>query len=262
MCLLLASLSVPLTRSFAQANRITFVQSTLDTDLDGWTSNTPAEATWSATGGDPGGFIRFQDASAVQTYITAPPKFLGDYSGLNGAGSIQFEHRIFQETQLIDLYPYEVRLSGPGGAATWDGPTPAGTNDWTTISAPLDLAAWSVTGGAWTDLLTNIDRLEINIELAQNDNHFAVTDIEGIDNVQVVPFLQLPPPNLSIQATNNNRVTLAWPSMYPNYVLLQSLGLGAANWVLNTDPVTASNGISSVTVGSEASALFFRLGQR
>ena len=43
--------------------------STFDTDLDGWTSNTPAEIEWAPTGGNPNGYVQFNDATGNTTYI-------------------------------------------------------------------------------------------------------------------------------------------------------------------------------------------------
>jgi hypothetical protein len=111
-------------------------ESTFDTSLDSWTSNTPAQISWSKTGGNPGGFILFEDVTNDWTVVDAPKTFLGNYTALNGVGTISFDHKIIAETGIQSLSPYEVDLSGPGGSATWLGTTPKGVTGWVTENVP------------------------------------------------------------------------------------------------------------------------------
>jgi PEP-CTERM motif len=171
-----------LTPSSCQADVI--ASTTFDNDLGGWTSNTPAQVTWSSTGGNPGGFANFLDATGAGTYIIAPSQYLGDYQtlGLNGTGTISFDHKIIAETGVIQYNPYEVFLAGPGGAATWEGSTPTGLTPWVTQTATLNTSdGWTVTSGSWSGLMNNVTSLEIQIELVKNQDNSV--DQEGIDNV-------------------------------------------------------------------------------
>jgi hypothetical protein len=97
------------------ASRALGVASTFDSGLDGWTSNTPAEISWQASGGNPGGYVRFTDVSGDSTEIYAPAKFLGDWSGLDEVGLIAFDHRIYRVGVNPTFWPYRIALTGLGG---------------------------------------------------------------------------------------------------------------------------------------------------
>ncbi len=154
---------------------------TFDSNMDGWTSNNP-DAFWDSPGGNPGGYVRFDDATAGFTNLYAPAKFLGDWSELDGGGSISYDFK------MIDIgpgsfHPHEILIFGSDGEqALWYGPTPTGPTDWLTIRAPLDEIEWSISGGNWATLLSHVTELRIRMD------HTATTpDIEGLDNVVLIP---------------------------------------------------------------------------
>jgi hypothetical protein len=64
MAAALAALTAPV-----QAGII--ASSTFDTGLGDWTSNTPSQIAWQSTGGNPGGYIQFTDASSASTVCLA-----------------------------------------------------------------------------------------------------------------------------------------------------------------------------------------------
>jgi hypothetical protein len=158
-------------------------ESTFDTSLDGWTSNTPSQISWSKTGGNPGGFMLFEDATGDSTVVDAPSAFLRNYSALNGVGTISFDDKVIAETGIQSISPYEIDLSGPGGSATWTGATPKGVTGWVTLNVPLVQSDWKIDSGTWKGLLANVTQLQIPIELVTNDTIPGDTDHEGIDNV-------------------------------------------------------------------------------
>ena len=67
--LLLSTLSLPPAIAFGQVNRITYVQSTFDTDFDGWTSNTPEETAWSETALHSSGWNRGSERSLLDSSL-------------------------------------------------------------------------------------------------------------------------------------------------------------------------------------------------
>jgi hypothetical protein len=75
-----------------------------------------------------------------------------------------------------------VKISGPGGSALWQGATPSGATDWVSLSAPIMESEWTVTG-TWLDLLSNVDALQIRIEMVDNDS--GPRDVTGLDNIQL-----------------------------------------------------------------------------
>jgi hypothetical protein len=182
----LACLASP--QVFAASADTVLAKSTFATDLDGWTSNTPAEIAWQATGGNPSGVVVFSDQTNAGTYIEAPAKFLSPaipYAKLSGKGYISWQHKIGKESGVNAVGPYEIRLSGPGGAAKFDGSVPPVTpSAFQTIAAPLLEANWTVTSGTWSALLANVTDMQIDIELVSNNT--TNEDVEYIDNVEVV----------------------------------------------------------------------------
>ena len=174
------------------------IQSTFDTGLDGWTSNTPSEISWGSSEGNPGGYVRFTDNSGSYAGIFAPSEFLGDWSALDGIGSISFDHKIFNTGPNPTFVPYRIEISGPGGTALWEGDTPNGTTDWPTspeqtVIAPLSEVAWSLTAGSWSALLSDVSQLSIKIEAVSNPSG-GTPEICGIDNVQLDPPEPVPEP--------------------------------------------------------------------
>jgi hypothetical protein len=185
---LLGMVFIALMTTVARAG--TLASSTFDTDLDGWTSNTPSQVVWESTGGNPGGFAQFTDATPDTSLIFAPGQFLGNYISQNVTG-ISFDFNVIAESNVLNVYPYEIDLSGPGGSASWFGATPSATNfptGWVNVSAaitdtPSAPNGWTVTNGTWQGLLGNVTSLDIPIELVNNDQVQGWVDEEGIDNV-------------------------------------------------------------------------------
>ena len=178
---LLSTLCAMLFALSHSSHAATIAMSTFDSNLDGWTSNIPTEISWSSIGGNPGGYARHEDSTGNATFLLAPSSFLGDWSSLNGTGTISFDHKIFSAgTGINNFVAYQVAISGPDGSAIWLGSTPNQATDWLSITAPIVETSWSVTG-TWLDILSNVDTLQIRIELVANDGN----DISGLDNIQL-----------------------------------------------------------------------------
>ncbi len=47
------------------------VTSSFDVNAEGWVGSEPREVTWDANGGNPGGYLRFDDATAASTRLNA-----------------------------------------------------------------------------------------------------------------------------------------------------------------------------------------------
>ena len=174
---------------YSAAQASTLASSTFDTGLDGWTSNTPTQISFQSTGGNPGGYIQFNDATGASTVVFAPAAFLGNYLS-EGVASISFDDNIIAETGVSSVGRYEIDLSGPGGSASFFGAQPSTTypTGWVNVDASITDATtpptgWHVNSGTWQGLLANVTELEIPIELVTNDEIPGDTDVEGIDNV-------------------------------------------------------------------------------
>jgi hypothetical protein len=177
-CGLIALATVGFTCSQADAD--TFASSTFGTGLDGWTSNTPSQIAWQSTGGNPGGYIQFTDASSASTDVWAPASFLGNYASL-GVSSISFDDNIISETEVQSVGQYEIDLSGPGGSATFLGNQPPATypTGWIAVTAAISVGAppsgWTVDSGTWLGLLADVTQVQIPIELVTNSGSRSLT---------------------------------------------------------------------------------------
>ncbi|HEU4644009.1 MAG TPA: laminin B domain-containing protein [Burkholderiales bacterium] len=131
----------------AQANVL--VESTFDTGNDGWrigeffSNSGDATPTFVALGGNPGGFIRTTDVTAV-TAFQAPGSFLGDLSAAYG-GMLQVDQRVASH----DNANYPLVLLGDGTLRLQFRTThPAAGAAWTHYDIPLLAAAgWEVSDG-------------------------------------------------------------------------------------------------------------------
>jgi len=116
------------------------IESTFDTDLDGWTkapgSDNGSSLTWVAEGGNPGGFLRYNEAAQGNTdRLAAPAKFLGDRTEFIG-GIFSFD----VGTNILSspiASTENVIFIGGGLSLRFDLPMPT-VNTWTSFS--MDLA--------------------------------------------------------------------------------------------------------------------------
>lgn len=143
------------------AAAVVIIESTFDTDLDGWTkapgSDSGSTLTWVAEGGNPGGFLRFNEAAQGNTdRIAAPPKFLGDLSGFVG-GVFSFDVGTNILSSPISNND-NVIFIGAGLTLRYDLPLPT-VNTWTNFA--IDLQADS----GW--ILTSANRAPTPAEFQQ-----------------------------------------------------------------------------------------------
>ncbi len=167
------------------------VISTFDSGLAGWSGDAPSfQNTWGATGGNPGGYADFLDQDTGTGRWNAPAAFLGNLSALNGTGSLQWDSIVFNESFAPSVLPFEVTISGPGGAATFTSSVNQSVwYTWVTTTAPLNQSLWSVSSGTWSTLLANVTNVSVLAERVANGGTSSPTnpgDHCGIDNFTLV----------------------------------------------------------------------------
>jgi hypothetical protein len=152
-----------------------------DSGLQGWTVTLP-NATWSAAGGNPGGYMHFVDENSGSTRGLAPPEFLGNLSALDGRGRLSVDFRVFQTGVFSATGPVLVGIEGPGGRARWTplGFPPMTAQGWTTRTVAIRESDWLVLEGTWADILANVDTLFVNMDPYTNTSGH---EIVGVDNV-------------------------------------------------------------------------------
>jgi len=175
------------------------VRSTFDAGLDGWTSVGSGDLTYMNQGGNPGGFVYWYDVpdqvhpGEGNGWLVAPPKFLGDWSALDGKGTLSWDHIILRTgTDPNCHFPpmgHYVVIVGEGGwevggQAVCRPSKSRMSSTWKRFSVLIDEVDWYVSptsGRTWKDIISNVETLMIRIEGVWDDCW--PTDIDGIDNV-------------------------------------------------------------------------------
>jgi hypothetical protein len=147
------------------------IESTFDADLDGWTkaagSDVASTTEWVSTGGNPGGFLRQNEAAdGLVDRIAAPSKFLGNLSGYAG-GTLSFDVRTNTISNSSNANN-DVLLGGPSGTLRFNLPDPV-VNVWTTRSITLaHTGGWILvssgvapTASEFAGILANVDTLTL-----------------------------------------------------------------------------------------------------
>lgn len=115
------------------------VASLFDSDLEGWTkglgSDPGSSVSWISTGGNPGGFLRLNEAAqGAFDNIAAPASFLGNKSSFIG-GTLSLD-RLTNTLTSPSNRNDDVRLTGGGLALRYDLPNP-GLGEWIREEIPL-----------------------------------------------------------------------------------------------------------------------------
>lgn len=143
-----------------------------------WTFASTGGVTSPTTGGNSGGFLRIADGSGTSLAF-APSRFLGDWSTLDGSGSIALDLRLLSRAaDPVDISEF-IRLSGPGGVATVSLPAaaiPPSNRQWKRLAYPLEEAAWTVVSGSWAGLLAEVTEIQIQVEYVDG------SEVVGLDN--------------------------------------------------------------------------------
>lgn len=188
-----SGLAVAVVTLQAEAVPITVpVVSTFDTGMDGWDDTGSSDISWQSSGGNPGGYIFFDDSGGAQfSKVFAPAKFLGDWSLLDGNGALTFDLRTIRVGTFTELQRYNVIIQNGSISAVWRGDVHSGnTSNWndpeTEFFVPIIESEWEpVSGGTWSDLLNNVTSLRIDLE--QVTNTVDPRDQSGLDNVRLIP---------------------------------------------------------------------------
>lgn len=144
-----------------------------------WTFTGANAVTNPGSGGNGGGYGSVADRSGSNSYGIAPPMFLGDWTGFDGAGHLAVDIRIPSSSGTSLGSPDFLRLSGPGGAAyvsltSEDLTIPPRV--WRTFAFPIDEAHWTIESGSWEELLADVTECRIDLE------YFDATETVGFDN--------------------------------------------------------------------------------
>ena len=147
------------------------VESTFDADLDGWTkapgSDSGSTLTWVGSGGNPGGYLRYNEAAQGSgDRVAAPAKFLGNMSAYVG-GTFAMDRLTNILSNPVTAND-DIRLIGGGFTLRYDLPFP-GLNEW--ITEEVDLrhdAGWvhvgsgiAPTAGEFASVMGNLTAIHL-----------------------------------------------------------------------------------------------------
>ncbi|MEX2607121.1 MAG: laminin B domain-containing protein [Kiritimatiellia bacterium] len=166
--------------------------STFDTDTDGWTKLSGSDASssveWISTGGNPGGFLRYDEVgSGFVDFVAAPVKFLGSQSGAYGK-TLSFDimtNTLSDPTNFND----QVKLISDGLTLRYQLPNPEPVNEWHHREIELtETSGWinNSTGLApsqadMTAVLSNLTGLHLLTDYRNGPEQVAY------DNITLVP---------------------------------------------------------------------------
>jgi uncharacterized protein (TIGR03437 family) len=160
--------------------------------------NPDSRLSWVEGPGNPGGFIRLQEAGEEGTPETdvfvAPSEFTGIYTDLN---SPRFEFDFIHKSLWETVAPVTVRTYSEGGTIfEWTGPKPI--NLWSHMTVPISGIAWTRVAGDedFTTLVAGLVRVEISAEHARGP------EWNAIDNFALLTADSPPLPRALVLDTN------------------------------------------------------------
>lgn len=154
-------------------------ESRFDQGTDGWTVAGPGTATWVATGGNSGGYLRVERMGSGELYLVAPAAFHGDW-GTTGDNhwqtwlTVNYE---FLSGAPAQPRPIQITVSGPGGEATL---TNLGAYFCPDGWFPVTPHTWTPVTGTLAGVFANVTDLRIRFGA---DAGLAVGEALGVDNI-------------------------------------------------------------------------------
>ena len=186
------SLLLPaLTASFLSAAfsaSATSIVTSFDTGLEGWTeqgSGFGPFLTYSASGGNPGGFGRFGDAANTpDLYAVAPAAFLGNLSAFDG-GTVSFDAKFFPGILTNPVAGFGlIEISNGGTSVSQDIAPVTPDGNWQTFSGAFTAAGFGTSQATWNSILANVTSFTIQVDAYKPVQSGPAV---GLDNITIVP---------------------------------------------------------------------------
>ena len=201
------------------------VESTFDSDLEGWMRNdTPSALPGTSVGdatsslaftpadGNPGGYARLVDRGQTnKEYFVAPAAFSRDYLAL-GEPRLVFDIARITGSDFYDFIA-EVRVFSTDGAFRWDAPIPPPEvgGGWTTYSASIRKDRWFRHAGTATfeEVFSDVQRVEVTA------TYNARGGSSGLDNFRLMIRGFDPPRTVLPTVTSFSAGRDGWSRNYP-----------------------------------------------
>ncbi len=146
--------------------------------LEGWSFLSTGGFSIMTTGGNPGKYLKVLDGTGVSLAVPSS-EYHGNWSLLDGHNAeIHVDYLITNVTGPINLPGFFIKLSGPGGVATYpcDNGFEYAINNWHSFGIPIEQTDWTIESGDWTSLISFITDIQLAAEFINGG------EIIGIDN--------------------------------------------------------------------------------
>lgn len=146
--------------------------------LEGWSFLSTGGFSINTTGGNPGKYLKVLDGTGVSLAVPSS-EYHGNWSLLDGHNAeIHVDYLITSVTGPINLPGFFMKLSGPGGVATYpcDNSFEYAINNWHSFGIPIEQTGWTIESGDWTSLISFVTDIQLAAEFINGG------EIIGIDN--------------------------------------------------------------------------------
>jgi PKD repeat protein len=159
-------------------------------DTDNWHSEGDGDYYWEDATGNPGACFRVDDdATGDWNNAFAPVKFLGNWSAANTTDYVTADIFLHPVATSYGSNIFVFQISGPGGTAkAFIGSQPP-FDTWTTYTAYLDPANWTMVSGDWNLLLDQVNELIVRAEYISGDEFNRIDNVELSFTPVVIPVV-------------------------------------------------------------------------
>lgn len=164
-----------LTASLAQAALV----SAFDSNKEGWTMTGDVSSyTYSSSGGNPGGYIRYVDAATGSiVYFNSPNSWDGNWTGYIG-GNLSFDLKLISGSGPFGSQT-DIIITGPSLTVSKTFLTALPSTNWSHYEVSLTAASFGATPANFANVMANVTSLRIRGEFINGN------ESEGLDNVMV-----------------------------------------------------------------------------
>jgi len=159
-------------------------------NAENWRSEGDGSFYWEETAGNPAPCFRVDDdATGDINYALAPPKFMGNWaSGSTASDYVSADIFLHRSSGGYISNSFVFKIIGPGGEATAIQSAQPTLDAWTTYTAFLDPANWSVSGD-WDLLLQQITAFIVTAEYINGDEYVRIDNVTLSITPEIIPIV-------------------------------------------------------------------------